>query len=154
MRLDFVKIFISSTTELLHELLGPNVEMCSMDMQAKPMAGSDVITIISLAGEAHGRVIFDMDLHTAIKLGAHLIGEATTGMDGLVSSSIAELASMAIGRAISQINNNGTKLKMTPPIVIKGANLESYDKCFETLVASIMTQQGEVRMNVSIQDLD
>lgn len=154
MRLDFVKIFISSTTELLHELLGPDVEVCSMGMEARPRTGSDVITIISLAGAAHGRVIFDMDLNTAMNLGRHLIGEEIDGMDGLVSSSIAELSSMAIGRAISQINNNGNHLRMTPPIVIKGSNLESYDKCFETLVAPLATRYGEVRMNVSVQDLD
>ncbi|MEW6129842.1 MAG: chemotaxis protein CheX [Acidobacteriota bacterium] len=154
MRLDFVKIFISSTKELLYELLGSDVDVASIDMQATPVTGSEVITIIGLAGEAHGRVIFDMDLNTSMKLGAHLIGEEPKEMDSMVSSSIAELSSMAIGRAISQINNNGTRLKMTPPLVIKGTNLESFDRCYETLVAPIQTPYGEVRMNVTIHDLD
>jgi len=31
--------------------------------------------------------------------------------------------------------------------------LVSYDQCFETLVAPITTEFGEVRMNITIQDL-
>jgi CheY-specific phosphatase CheX len=75
-------------------------------------------------------------------------------MTPLVRSSIAELASMAIGRAISKINDGGTRLRMSPPTVITGANLVSYDQCFETLVAPFTTAYGEVRVNITIQDLD
>ena len=77
-----------------------------------------------------------------------------TGSAMPVAVSGAELASMAIGQAISRINDNGTALKMSPPIVITGANLVSYDQCFETLVAPISTAYGEVRMNITIQDLN
>jgi CheY-specific phosphatase CheX len=61
---------------------------------------------------------------------------------------------MAIGRAISIINDNGTRLRMSPPTVITGANLVSYDQCFETLVAPITTAYGEVGVNITLQDLD
>ena len=61
---------------------------------------------------------------------------------------------MAIGRAISKINDGGMRLRMSPPTVITGANLVSYDQCFETLVAPIATVYGEVRVNITIQDLD
>ena len=46
------------------------------------------------------------------------------------------------------------RLRMSPPTVITGANLVSYDQCFETLVAPIATVYGEVRVNITIQDLD
>jgi CheY-specific phosphatase CheX len=59
---------------------------------------------------------------------------------------------MATGRAISEINNGGVSLKMSPPTVISGANI-SYDHCLETLVAPITTAYGEVRVNITIQDL-
>ena len=111
------------------------------------------MAIIGLTGEAQGRVIFDMDLFTAVQLAGCMLGEQSPGMTPLVRSSIAELASMAIGRAISQINDGGTRLKMSPPTVITGANI-SYDQCFETLVAPINTAYGEVRVNITIQDLD
>jgi chemotaxis protein CheX len=154
MRLDFVKIFVESTSVLFKELVGPSVDVPSISMKASPVAGRDVMAIIGLTGEAHGRVIFDMDLFTAVQLAGHMMGEPSPGLTPLVRSSIAELASMAIGRAISRINEQGTRLRMSPPTVITGANLVSYDQCFETLVAPINTAYGEVRVNVTIQDLD
>jgi chemotaxis protein CheX len=154
MRLDFVKIFVDSTSLLFRELVGPSVEVPSISMKASPVAGREVMAIIGLTGEAQGRVIFDMDLFTAVQLAGHMIGEPSPGLTPLVRSSIAELASMAIGRAISCINEQGTRLRMSPPTVITGANLASYDQCFETLVAPISTAYGEVRINVTIQDLD
>ena len=154
MRLDFVKIFVEATSQLFKELVGPSVDVPSISMKASPVAGREVMAIIGLAGEAQGRVIFDMDLFTAVQLAGHMMGEPSPGLTPLVRSSIAELASMAIGRAISQINNDGTRLRMSPPTVITGANLVSYDQCFETLVAPITTAYGEVRVNITIQDLD
>jgi len=154
MRLDFVKIFVDSTTLMFRELIGPTVDVPSIAMKPSPVASREVMAIIGLAGDAQGRVIFDMDLFTAVQLAGHMLGEPSPGMTPLVRSSIAELASMAIGRAISRINDCGTRLEMTPPTVITGANLVSYDQCFETLVAPIATAYGEVRVNITIQDLD
>lgn len=154
MRLDYVKIFIDSTSVLFKELVGPSVDVPSITMKASPVAGREVMAIIGLTGEAQGRVIFDMDLFTAVQLAGHMMGEPSPGLTPLARSSIAELASMAIGSAISRINDQGTRLRMSPPTVITGANLVSYDQCFETLVAPIHTAYGEVRINVTIQDLD
>src|SRR5215471_4749618 len=142
MRLDFVKIFLDSTSELSQELLGAAVDWDLIAMEANPVAGRDVMAIIGLAGEAQGRVIFDMDSSTAVRLAGRMMGEPFPGMTPMARSSIAELASMAIGRAISMINDKGTKLRMTPPTVITGANLMSFDQCFETLVAPIPTAYG------------
>jgi|ERR1700733_3316757 chemotaxis protein CheX len=153
MRLDFVRMFIDSTTELFQQVIGPTINVKSVSVKPSPVAGRDVLTIIGLTGESEGRVIFDMDILTAVELAGCMMGEMSPGMTPLVRSSIAELASMAIGQAISRINDSGTRLTMSPPIVITGANLVSYDQCFETLVAPITTEFGEVRMNITIQDL-
>jgi chemotaxis protein CheX len=154
MRLDFVKAFVNSTTEILGELIGSDVEVRSMTMTPSAIEDREVVTIIGLMGEVHGDVILDIDQATAERLGEHLTGEAPTGMTPLVKSSIAEVASMAIGRAISRINDDGTKLRMTPPNIYTHANALDYEKSFETLVAPITTEYGEVRIRVAIQDLN
>jgi chemotaxis protein CheX len=154
MRLEFVKPFIDCTSDLFRELLGPSVDVNSMSMKPSPVAGREVMAIIGLTGKAQGRVIFDMDLFTAVQLAGHMLGEPSPGMTPLVRSSIAELASMAIGRAISKINDEGTELSMSPPTIITGSNLVSFDQCFETLVAPLATAYGEVRINITVQDLD
>ena len=154
MRLDFVKIFVESTAQLLGEVLGPVVEVGSIAMEPGPVAGDEVMTIIGLVGKAQGRVIFDMDMVTAVHVAGRMLGEPPPGMTPLVRSSIAELASMAIGRAISRINDDGTTLGMSPPVVITGDNVFSYGDSFETLVAPLKTIYGEIRVNVMIEDLN
>jgi chemotaxis protein CheX len=154
MRLDFVRTFIDCTSQLFRELIGPSVDVNSMSMKPSPVAGREVMAIIGLTGEAQGRVIFDMDLFTAVQLAGHMLGEPSPGMTPLVRSSIAELASMAIGRAISRINDEGTRLSMSAPTIITGSNLVSFDQCLETLVAPLATAYGEVRINITMQDLD
>ncbi len=154
MRLDFVKLFVNSTSQIFEELIGNGISVKRVTMMATPVGGQEVMVVIGVGGEAQGRVILDMELITAVHLAAHMIGEASSGMTPLVRSSIAELASMAIGRAISRINNSGTKLSMTPPTVITGSNLASFDQSIETLVAPIVTEYGEVRVNVTLQDLN
>src|SRR5829696_8192050 len=115
MRVDFVKLFIDSTSGLFEEVLGERVEVSSIAMKAGPVTGREVTAVIGLAGQARGRVILDMDAPTAAHLAGRMIGERSQGITPLVQSSLAELASMAIGRAISRINDRGTRLKMTPP---------------------------------------
>ena len=154
MRVDFVKLFIDSTSRLFEEVLGERVEVSSIAMKAGPVTGREVIAVIGLAGQARGRVIFDMDGPTAAHLAGRMIGERSQGITPLVESSIAELASMAIGRAISRINDRGTRLMMTPPNVITWADLEANEQPLETLVAPIRIASGEVRVNVTIQDLE
>jgi chemotaxis protein CheX len=154
MRLDFVKIFVDSTTQLFQQMFGSGVNVNSLAVKPSPVAGSDVMTIIGLTGESQGRVIFDMDSITASQLAEQMLGEPLKTMTPLAQSSIAELASMAIGQAISKINDNGSRLTMSPPTVITGTGLSSFDQCFETLVAPIATGYGEVRMNITIQELN
>jgi chemotaxis protein CheX len=154
MRLDFVKAFVNSTTEILGELIGSDVEVSSMTMTPNPVADREIVTIIGLMGEVHGDVIIDIDQATAKRLGGHLTGEEPAGMTPLVESSIAEVASMAIGRAISRINDDGTRLRMSPPHIFTDAKTVDYTKCYETLVAPITTEYGEVRIRVAIQDLN
>ena len=154
MRLDFVKFFVDSTTDIFRQILGPAVDVRTVRMRPSPVAGREVMAIIGLTGEAHGRVIMDMDLFTAVQLAGCMLGEPSPGMTPLVRSSIAELASMAMGCAISRINDEGSRLEMSPPTVLTGSNLVSYDHCFETLFAAISTPYGEVGLNITIQDLD
>jgi chemotaxis protein CheX len=154
MRLYFVRKFLDCTSDLFGQVVGPPVEVKSVAMKPSPVASREVMAIIGLMGDAQGRVIFDMDMFTAVQLAGCMLGEPSPGMTPLVRSSIAELASMAIGKAISDINDGGYSLRMSPPTVITGSNLVSYDQYFETLVAPISTMYGEVRVNVTIQDLE
>lgn len=153
MRLDIVKAFRDSTGEMFAQIVGPVDEMEAMAMLPTPLAGRDVTAVIELEGEARGRVIFDMDLATAMRLAGRMLEAPAPVMTPMAQSAIAELASMIIGHAISAINDQGTRVRMEPPQV-GDAGLASSDICFETLAFPVQTPFGEVRVNVMIHDLD
>ena len=153
MRLDFVKMFIDSTTATFREVIDPVAEVDSIQMRPSPDTLGEMMVIVGLTGAAEGRVIFTLDAYTARQLVGHMMGEAPAEMNPFARSALAELASIATGKALSEINDSGSYLKMTPPLVISGTNLQSYDQELETLVVPIHTTYGDVRLNVSVQDL-
>ena len=153
MRLDFVKVFRDSTNEMLQQIVGPVDEMEAMTMHPTPLAGRDVTAVIELDGQAQGRVIFDMDSTTAMRIAGRLLEEPPPVMTPIAQSAISELASMIIGHAISVINDRGTRVNMEPPMIGDG-DLAHSEMCFETLSFPVQTMFGEVRVNVMIQDLD
>jgi len=154
MRFDFVKTFLESTTHTLREVVDPSAEIGAIRMRPAPLAFGEVIAVINLTGDAQGKVIFDLDLPTAVEVAGQMMEEDSAGLSPIVRSAIAELASMATGKAISEINDAGVALKMAPPTVLSGSSHRSYEDYLETLVAPIMTSFGEIRVNVTIQDLE
>ena len=153
MRLDFVKVFRDSTNEMLQQIVGPVDEADAIRMHAMPLAGRDVTAVIELDGQAQGRVIFDMDSATAMRLAGRLLETPPPVMTPMAQSAISELASMIIGHAVSVINDRGTRVSMEPPM-IGDAALARSEYCFETLTFPVQTMFGEVRVNVMICDLD
>src|SRR5205807_1117774 len=109
--------FRDSTSAMLQQIVGPVDEMEAMSMNATPLAGRDVTTVIDLDGQARGRVIFDMDSTTAVRIAGRLLEEPPPLMTPLAESAISELASMIIGHAISAINDQGTRIHMEPPVI-------------------------------------
>ena len=154
MRLDFVKRFVDSTEAAFREVIDPVAEVDSIQMKPTPDMAAEMMVIVGLTGEAEGRVIFTMDLATARQMVGHMLEEEAPPMNSFARSAIAELASIATGKALSDINDAGSFLRMAPPLVISGSNLHSYEQELETLVVPIHTTYGEVRLNVSVQDMN
>ena len=153
MRLDIVKAFRDSTNEMLEQIVGPVEDDPGMAMHPTPLEGRDVTAVIELDGEARGRVIFDMDSTTAMRIAGRLLEEPPPVMTPMAQSAISELASMIIGHAISAINDRGTRIHMEPPM-FGDKDLARPNVCFETLTFPVQTLFGEVRVNVMIHDLD
>lgn len=154
MRLEFVKTFLESTTHTLREVVDPTAQIGAIRMRPAPMTFGEVIAVINLTGDAQGKVIFDLDLPTAVQVAGQMMEEDSEGLSPIARSAIAELASMATGKAISEINDSGVALRMAPPTVLSGVGRKNHEDYLETLVAPIVTSYGEIRVNVTIQDLE
>lgn len=77
-------------------------------------------------------------------------GEPIGELDQLAQDTLSELASMVAGRAVSALNDEGHRLKVTPPTLFAGENVIISGRELETLVVPLETRFGEVAVNVAI----
>lgn len=151
MRLEFVKAFINITKEIFTEVLGLDVATGPLTLERQPRVDSRVVTFVDLGGDVLGKIILQMDFSTATSMTRRMRGQNNSSK-AMVASSIAELTGMAVGRAISWINDQAWNIHMTPPIVTVETKYKLAPQEVETLVFSLKTACGEVILNVSLVD--
>jgi len=151
MRLEFVKAFLNITKEIFTEVLGSEVATGPLTLESQPRVDSKVVTLVDLNGDILGKIILQMDFSTASAMAVCMSGRSNSSR-AMVASCIAELTGMAVGRAISWINDQSWDIHMTPPIVTIETKWKLAPQKVETLVFSLKTTCGEVILNVSLVD--
>ena len=105
--------------------------------------------IVGITGEAEGRVLFDMTPESAVRIAEAMNGETTSELNRLGQDTLAELASMIAGRAITILNDAGHQLQVSPPTLLIGDNVTISNFKLETLVVPLGTAYGDVVVNVA-----
>jgi CheY-specific phosphatase CheX len=151
MRLEFVKAFVEITETIFNEVLGNNVVTGKLTLASAPQVQAAVVTYIELRGDLVGKILLYMDLPTATAIAQRMMGRQINSRP-LIASCIAELTSIAIGRAISWINDQSWNIQMSPPIVTMEVELNPLTSRVETLVFPLQTACGEATLNISVID--
>lgn len=156
MRLEFVKAFVEITESTFVEVLGASVTTGQPSLESAlridGWADSKVVTFIELSGDVAGSIYLHMELPTAAAIAERMLQRPVKARS-LIASCIAELTSMAIGRAISWINDQSCFINMGPPIVTMEVQLKR-ESDVETLVFPVETACGNATLNISFVDLD
>ena len=111
-----------------------------------------VATLVGLAGDVEGRVLFDMSMDTALKIASKMNGEELTEFDELVKATITEVANMITGQAVTKLHDLGFKFDLTPPSLFTGEKMEVSDHEVEALIVPMLTEQGKIEVNVAIRE--
>ncbi len=151
MRLEFVRAFINITKEIFTEVLGAEVSTGPLALESQPRIDNSVVTLVDLGGDVLGKIILQMDFSTASSMAMCMSGRNNLSR-AMVASCIAELTGMAVGRAISWINEQSWNIHMTPPIVTIETKWKFVPQQVETLIFPLKTACGEVILNVSLVD--
>jgi CheY-specific phosphatase CheX len=152
MRLEFVKAFVDITQSVCSEVLGADVLIGELSLESSPRIEGTMVTIIELSGDAMGRILLQMNIPTAMAIAERMTGRNSLS-HSLVSSCVAELTGMAIGRAISWINDQKCYIQISPPVVSIGAYMQPPSGEVETLVFPLRTEYGEAVLNISFVDI-
>jgi len=152
MRVEYINPFVESAFNVLKEVLQGEVKRGELYLKSTSIPVMGVAAIVGLAGDVEGRVLFDMDKPTALKMASVMNGEELKVMDELVKATITELANMITAQAVTKLHELGFKFDLTPPAIFTGENMEVSDQDVEALIVPMETAQGKLEINVAIRE--
>ena len=151
MRMELIQPFINSADAVLAQgLQGPtSVENLSMEEEAYRRKG--VAAEICLTGEIEGRIIFDLDPQTAVKVASCMAGAELPQSDDLVRETVCELANQIIGNAVTTLNDQGFHFRVHPLELHTSDDGPTSTEDTEALVLCFETESGNVFMNIALR---
>lgn len=152
MRVEYINPFVEAAFNVLREVLNADVRRGELYLKSTSMPVMGVAAIVGLAGDVEGRVLFDMDKPTALKIASVMNGEDLPNFDDLVKATITELANMITAQAVTKLHDLGFRFDLTPPAIFTGENMEISDAEVEALIVPMETEQGKIEINVAIRE--
>jgi len=154
MRMDVIQPFINSTDAVLAQALESSISIENLTMDAEAYHRKGVAAEVCLTGEIEGRIIFDLDMRTALELASRLAGVDVSETDEeLVREAVCELANQVIGNAVTTLNDQGFHFHVRPPKLHTSEQGSKSSEDTEALVMCFNTSSGNVFMNVALRYL-
>ena len=152
MRVEYINPFVEAAFNTIKTVLDVDIVRGKLYLKdtSQPVLG--VAVLVGLAGDVEGRVIFDMEKETALKIASDMNGEKLTQMDELVKATIVELANMITGTAVTRLEDLGFSFDLTPPVLFSGENMELANTGVEALIVPVDLPQGRLEINVAIRE--
>lgn len=151
MRMELIQPFINSADAVLAETLACSTQIGDVTMEEEAYRRKGVAAIITIHGDIEGRVIFDMDSPTAVKVASALAGAPVSETESVVRETICELANLVIGNAVTALNDQGFRFKISPPEIHSADSGMSNTEDTEALVMNFDTPSGSVYMNIAMK---
>ncbi len=152
MRVEYINPFVEAAYNILTEVLGGEVNRGELYLKSTSMPVMGVAALVGLAGDVEGRVIFDMNMATAMNIASKMNNEELASFDDLAKATITELANLITAQAVTKLHDLGFRFDLTPPALFTGENMEISDHDVEALIVPMDTDQGKVEVNVAIRD--
>jgi chemotaxis protein CheX len=152
MRMDLIQPFINSADAVLAQALESPVAIEDLSMEEESYRRHGIAGEVALTGEIEGRIIFDVELGTAIELASRLAGITVSETDEeLVREAVCELANQIIGNAVTTLNDQGFHFHVHPPTLHTSEQGGKNSEDTEALVMCLSTSSGKVFMNVALR---
>ena len=152
MRVEYINPFVESAFSVLKEVLQTEIERGELYLKATSQPVLGVAAIIGLTGDVEGRVLLDMSRETAHKIASAMNGEELESFDELAKATIAELANMITGQAVTKLHEIGFNFDLSPPSLITGDNMVVTDAGVEALIVPLQLSQGKLEINVAVRE--
>ena len=151
MKMELIQPFINAADAVLAETLQCPTRVGDLTMEQEVYRRKGVASLVTIKGDIEGRIIFDIDPPTAAKVASYLAGSSIPESPDMAKETVCELANMVIGSAVTSLNDQGFRFKISPPTVHEGEEGEKSSEDQEALVMCFETDNGHVFMNIAMR---
>lgn len=151
MRMELIQPFINAADAVLSETLACSITVSDISMGEEAYERRATAAMIEITGDIEGRVIFDVEDSTAMKVASMMAGTEVDADPQLIRETVAELANLVIGNAVTTLNDQGFRFKVHPPIEHPAQHGFRGSEDLESLVMDFASPAGSVFMNVAIR---
>lgn len=151
MRYEYIEPFVASTIKVLDNVIMSDIARGDISLVSNEKVIGDIAIMIRLGGDSEGSIILNMPTDTALKICNVMFGDNFDTLTPLGMDSIAELANMIAGNAISVINDLGYDFQVYPPAVFVENYIRESAPGLEVFQIPLFTDYGEITMNVSLR---
>lgn len=151
MRMELIQPFINAADAVLADSLQSPTSIGNVAMEEEAYRRRGVAALVAVSGDIEGRIIFDVDPKTAMRVASRMAGQELPESDELVNETVMELANQVIGNAITSLNDQGFHFRVHPPEVHTSEHGAKSSEDTEALVMCIETCSGKVFMNVAMR---
>ena len=151
MKMELIQPFINATDAVLSEMLQCATNIGDVSMEEETYRRKGVAAVVSINGDIEGRVIFDLDPPTAVRVASRLSGAEVNESEEMVRETVCELANQVIGNAVTALNDQGFRFKIHPPEVLTTDQGAGSTEDTEALVLCFDTPNGSVFMNIAMR---
>jgi chemotaxis protein CheX len=151
MKMELIQPFINSADAVLAQSMQSDTHVGDVSMEEEGYRRKGIAALVEIAGDIEGRIILDTDAATAMEIAKHLAGGDIESSDGLVRETVCELANMVIGNAVTSLNDQGFRFKISPPVAHTAEHGLSGSEDTEALVMCFETPKGSVFMNIAMR---
>jgi len=152
MRMELIQPFINAADAVLSETLACPISVSDISMNEQPYQRRATAALIEISGDIEGRVIFDVEDSAAMKVACTISGATELDHDPqIIRETIAELANLVIGNAVTTLNDQGFRFKVHPPVDHPADRGFHGTEDTEALVMDFGSSSGSVYMNVAMR---
>lgn len=151
MKMELIQPFINAADAVLAESLQCETKIGNVSMEEEVYRRKGIAATVTISGDIEGRVIFDLESDTAVRVACAMVGEELNGGDQLVRETICELANTVIGNAVTTLNDQGFRFRVQPPQIHDREFGMKNTQDTEALVMYFETPSGKVFMNIAMR---
>jgi chemotaxis protein CheX len=151
MKMELIQPFINAADAVLSQGLRSPMIIGNLSMEEEAYRRKGIAALVWLTGDVEGRIIFDLDPATAVRVASQFAGTEVPESDSLVKETVCELANQVIGNAITTLNDQGFHFRVHPPVIHTSERGSESSEDTEAMVLSFETQSGTVFMNIVLR---